>query len=110
MLFRSDRDASWHPLDALPELALDHARIVDDGLWRLKARIADKAWFMRVGGGLLPEEFTLRQAQQLYEALRGEEVDAANFRRDVRATGLLEDTGSLRSEGPGRPGRLYRRA
>jgi 8-oxo-dGTP diphosphatase len=37
-------------------------------------------------------------------------VDAANFRRDVRATGLLEDTGELRSEGPGRPGRLYRRA
>ena len=55
----ADRDASWHPLDALPELALDHARIVDDGLWRLRARVADKAWFMRVGGGLLPEEFTL---------------------------------------------------
>jgi 8-oxo-dGTP diphosphatase len=51
----------------------------------------------------------LRQAQQLYEALRGEVVDAANFRRDMRATGLLEDTGSQRSEGPGRPGRLYRR-
>ena len=106
----ADRDASWHPLDSLPELALDHARIVDDGLWRLRARVADKEWFMRVAGGLLPEVFTLRQAQQLYEALRGEEVDAANFRRDVRATGLLEDTGALRSEGPGRPGRLYRRA
>jgi 8-oxo-dGTP diphosphatase len=106
----ADRDASWHDVERLPELALDHARIVDDGLWRLRARVADKGWFVRVGGGLLPEAFTLRQAQQLYEALRGEVVDAANFRRDVRATGLLEDTGSLRSEGPGRPGRLYRRA
>ena len=105
-----DRDASWHPLDQLPELALDHAVIVDDGLWRLHARVADKVWFVRKALALLTEPFTLRQAQQLYEALRGEEVDAANFRRDVRATGLLEDTGSLRSEGPGRPGRLYRRA
>ena len=106
----AERDASWHPLDPLPELALDHATIVDDGLWRLHARVADKVWFVRKALALLTEPFTLRQAQQLYEALRGEEVDAANFRRDVRATGLLEDTGSLRSEGPGRPGRLYRRA
>ena len=45
----AEREASWHPVDALPELALDHARIVDDGLWRLRARVADKAWFVRVG-------------------------------------------------------------
>jgi 8-oxo-dGTP diphosphatase len=104
------REASWHALDALPELALDHARIVDDGLWRLHARMADKDWFVRVAGGLLPPEFTLAQAQRLYEALRGEATDPANFRRDVRATGLLVDTGTQRSDGPGRPGRVYRRA
>jgi 8-oxo-dGTP diphosphatase len=104
----ADRDASWHPTDALPPLALDHARIVDDGLWRLQARVADKAWFVRVAGALLPPAFTLAQAQRLYEALRGEAVDPANFRRDVKATGLLADTGSRRSEGPGRPGTLYR--
>jgi 8-oxo-dGTP diphosphatase len=105
-----DREASWHPVAALPSLALDHARIVSDGLWRLHARVADKSWFVAKALGLLSEPFTLRDAQQLYEALRGEEVDAANFRRDVRATGLLLDTGGTRSEGPGRPGRLYRRA
>jgi 8-oxo-dGTP diphosphatase len=106
----AERDASWHPVEALPPLALDHARIVADGLWRLRARVADKSWFVRVAGGLLPELFTLRQAQLLYEALRGETVDPANFRRDVRGTGLLTDTGEHRSEGPGRPGRVYRRA
>ena len=66
------REASWHPVDDLPELALDHELIVDDGLWRLRARVADKTWFVRVGGGLLPERFTLGQAQRLYEALSGE--------------------------------------
>src|SRR4051794_11024818 len=105
----ADREAGWHAVDALPELALDHARIVDDGLWRLRARVGDKAWFVRVAGGLLPETFTLRQAQTLYEALRGEEVDPANFRRDTRATGLLTDTGERLSEGLGRPGTVYRR-
>ena len=104
------REASWHALEALPDLALDHARIVDDAVWRLHARVADKAWFVRVAGGLLPDRFTLSQAQRLYEALRGEAVDPANFRRDVRATGLLSDTGDLHSEGPGRPGRVYQRA
>jgi 8-oxo-dGTP diphosphatase len=104
----AERDASWHRLEALPELALDHARIVDDGLWRLRARIADKGWFMRVGGGLLPEEFTLSQALRLYEAIAGESLDPANFRRDVKATGLLTSTGRTRTEGPGRPGALYR--
>jgi 8-oxo-dGTP diphosphatase len=106
----ADREAGWHPVRALPELALDHARIVEDGLWRLRARVADKAWFVRVGGALLPDPFTLRQAQRLYEALRGEEVDPANFRRDVKATGLLTDTGERLREGPGRPGALYRLA
>jgi 8-oxo-dGTP diphosphatase len=104
-----EREASWWPVDALPELALGHARIVDDALWRLRARVADKAWFVRVAGGLLAEEFTLGQAQRLYEALRGEEVDAANFRRDVRATGLVEGTPRTVREGPGRPGRVFRR-
>jgi 8-oxo-dGTP diphosphatase len=103
------REASWHPIDDLPELALDHDRIVDDGLWRLRARVAEKTWFLRVAGGLLPPTFTLGQAQRLYEALRGDAVDAANFRRDVRGTGLLVDTGETHSDGPGRPGRLYRR-
>jgi 8-oxo-dGTP diphosphatase len=105
----AEREASWHPVDALPELALDHERIVDDGLWRLRARVAEKTWFVRVAGALLPPAFPLAHAQRLYEALRGETVDAANFRRDVRATGLLVDTGELHSGGAGRPGRMYRR-
>ena len=104
------REAGWHPVDALPELALDHATIVEDALWRLRYRLMDKAWFIQVAGALLPEEFTLSEAQRLYEALRREEVDESNFRRDMRATGCLDPTGASRSEGPGRPAKLYRLA
>src|SRR5829696_2385278 len=97
----------WLP--SVAYLALDRDTIIDDGLWRLRARVAEKTWFLRVAGALLPGQFTLGHAQRLYEALRGDAVDAANFRRDVRATGLLVDTGEVHSDGPGRPGRLYRR-
>ena len=68
-----EREARWWPVKELPELALDHARIVDDGLWRLHARVGDKAWFVRVAVALLEPEFTLGQAQRLYEELRGDE-------------------------------------
>ena len=59
---------------------------------------------MRVAGGLLADVFTLGQAQRLYEALRGEPVDPANFRRDVKATGLLARHGraALGGHGPAR--------
>ena len=50
----AERDASWHPVDRLPDLALDHATIVDDGIWRLHARVADKVWFVRKALALLP--------------------------------------------------------
>src|SRR3954447_5689531 len=74
----ADRDASWHPVASLPALALDHARVVDDALWRLRARVADKSWFVRVAGGLLPAEFTPRHAQELYDAQGREPTDPAN--------------------------------
>jgi 8-oxo-dGTP diphosphatase len=105
----AERDARWFAVGDLPELALDHARIVEDGLWRLRYRVADKEWFVSVAGALLPETFTLAEAQALFEALVGEQVDAANFRRDVGGTGLLDDTGQRRSDGPGRPARVFRR-
>src|SRR5918997_1865389 len=71
----AEREAGWHPVDDLPELALDHETIVDDGLWRLRARVAEKPWFLRVAGSLLSEAFTLGQAQRLYAALSGDAVD-----------------------------------
>ena len=40
---------------------------------------------------LLPEEFTLKQAQEVYEALSGSKKDTANFRRDILK--LLTPTG-----------------
>ena len=89
------REPSWHPVDDLPELALDHDLIVDDGLWRLRARVADKTWFVRVGGGLLPDRFTLGAGAA---ALRGAE------RRDRRPGELPP-----RRQGH-RPARRHRRA
>ena len=101
----ADREASWHPLDRLPELALDHATIVDDGIWRLHARVGDKVWFVRKALALLTEPFTLRQAQSLVRgaARRGRrrrELPARHARHRVARRHRLH---ALRRPGPPGP-------
>src|SRR4051794_41401240 len=54
----AEREASWHEVDRLPELALDHATIVDDGLWRLHARGAAQGWVVRKARGPLAAPLT----------------------------------------------------
>lgn len=99
------RETGWWPVPGLPTpLAFDHERILADGVARLRA----KTRYAPVAFQLLPEEFTLGELQEVYEAVVGEELDVRNFRRDVQAAGVVEETGRSRSEGPGRPARLYR--
>lgn len=99
------RAATWWPLDSLPvPLAFDHERILSDGVERLRA----KTRYAPVAFQLLPEEFTLSELHEVYEAVLGEELDVRNFRRDLRAAGVIEPTEQTRREGPGRPARLHR--
>lgn len=98
-------DAAWWPVRGLPTpLAFDHERILTDGVQRLRA----KTRYAPVAFQLLPEEFTLSELHAVYEAVLGEELDVRNFRRDLHTSGVIEATGDTRSEGPGRPAKLYR--
>ena len=99
------QEVGWWPVGQLPSpLAFDHERILEDGVARLRA----KTRYAPVAFQLLPEEFTLTELQDVYEGVMGEELDVRNFRRDVRAAGVVESTGRTRSDGPGRPAKLYR--
>jgi 8-oxo-dGTP diphosphatase len=98
-------DAAWHPLDGLPRLAFDHERIVLDALERVRGKL----WYSNIAVGLLPPEFTIAQARQVYERLAGVEYDPGNFSRDLRASGLVVETGRVGDHaGAGRPARLFR--
>lgn len=97
--------ARWWPAGQPPgPLAFDHDRILADAVARLRARTR----YAPVAFQLLGPEFTLPELQAVYEAVLGEELDVRNFRRDLRAAGVIEPTGGQRAEGPGRPARLYR--
>jgi 8-oxo-dGTP diphosphatase len=91
-------------VDELPELAFDHARIVQLATGRLRDRLDTEG----VARQLLPEQFTLTELQQACEAVAGTPVDKRNFRKKLNALELVEATGEVRCDGPHRPARLYR--
>jgi 8-oxo-dGTP diphosphatase len=98
------RAVSWHPVKALPDLAFDHRRIVDYAVERLRY----KTEYAPVAFQLLPESFSLVDLQSTYEVVLDKPLDKRNFRRKVRALGIVEETGEERRDGPGRPAKLYR--
>lgn len=99
-------NVSWFPADDLPLLAFDHNRIANYALWRLR----NKVEYSTVAGHLLGSSFTLRQLRQVYQAILGRSLDAGNFRRQIIASGELEETGEYQAEGAHRPAKLYRYA
>ena len=94
---------AWWPVLDLPDLAFDHARIVQYAHQRIKYKIEySPAAFM-----LLPAKFTLRDLQSIYEAVLGRSVDNRNFRKKFLNTGVLQELDETSQEGSYRPARLY---
>lgn len=99
-----DSNVAWFSADRLPDLAFDHADIVSYALERLRL----KAEYSAVAHRFLGPEFTLGQLRAVHEAVRGQAVDPANFRRQALAQGNLTDTGRCETGTRHRPARLYR--
>ncbi|MFD6814539.1 NUDIX hydrolase [Enteractinococcus coprophilus] len=100
----ADANVAWFSIDHLPDLAFDHSDIVDYAVWRLRQRTE----YSMVAHRFLGEEFTMAQMRRVHEAILGEQIDPANFRRDMLAQGQLFDTGRVEHGTPHRPARLYR--
>ena len=97
-------NVKWFRADRLGELAFDHNAIVDYALWRLRNKLA----YGSVAYHLLGEYFTLAQVREVYEAILDRRLDPANFRRQLKATPEIEETGEYLQGGKHRPPRLYR--
>lgn len=81
-------DARWFTLDEVPQLAFDHDRILREAEQALRRQIH----FEPVGFELLPDEFTVKELQNLYEAILGVRFDRRNFYNKMRRTEMLEQT------------------
>jgi hypothetical protein len=85
-------------------MTADHRRILATGIARLRAKIK----YRPVVFELMPPTFTLLQLQRAVEALAGRLVHKPNFRRLIEQQELVEETGAMASDTPGRPAKLYR--
>ncbi|MGY5847783.1 NUDIX hydrolase [Salegentibacter sp. HM20] len=77
--------AHWYSLDELPNLVLDHNKMLQDALHRLRKN----ARYQPIGFELLPEKFTIPQLQKLYEVIYQNELDSRNFRKKLLSLNLL---------------------
>jgi 8-oxo-dGTP diphosphatase len=102
-------DARWFMTEQLPELAFDHASIVQTAIITLRKGVEslDPA-ILPYLLALLPPRFTLARLQLAYEAIVGRAADKRNFRRMVLDTGALEETGEY-ERGSHRPAQLFER-
>jgi 8-oxo-dGTP diphosphatase len=98
-------EATWHSMYRLPDLAFDHATILEYALKRLRYKLEYSA----VAFELMPDEFTLRELQEAYMVILDDHtLDKANFRKKLRyEPPIVEPTGEERKT-KGRPAALYR--
>ncbi|GAC1652891.1 MAG: NUDIX domain-containing protein [Gemmatimonadaceae bacterium] len=101
-----DQRCLWWPLAELPAIPPRHRVLLDRARETLRSRL-DRA---PIAFRLLPATFTLGELQEIYEILLGKALHKASFRRSLQAAALVEPTDEWRSEGRGRPARLFRYA
>ncbi len=99
-----DNDLNWHSISSLTNMAFDHKEIVDECYSWLQKMIQEHP----LGFNLLPEKFSLRELQNLYEAILGVSLDRRNFRKKFASMDLLIDINEMEQDVPHRPGKLYK--
>jgi len=99
----NDNELSWHSLKEVKKLAFDHKLILDTCLGRLQQQAMEAPLVFN----LLPDKFSLRELQELYETILGNELDRRNFRKKISIKEWLLDIGEMENDVPHRPGKLY---
>jgi 8-oxo-dGTP diphosphatase len=99
-----DNELHWHDIKNVTDLAFDHQQIFNTCYQRLQKRIQEHP----LGFSLLPKKFSLRDLQNLYEAILDTKMDRRNFRKKFFSMDFLIDIDEMEQDVPHRPGKLYK--
>lgn len=104
MLQLNHNELHWHSVKDIRSLAFDHKVILDTCLNRLRQQVMDHP----IVFNLLPEKFSLRELQELYQAILDIDLDRRNFRKKIAIKDWLVDLNEMEGDVPHRPGKLYK--
>jgi 8-oxo-dGTP diphosphatase len=99
-------DTAWYPALEPPQLAFDHAELLQLAIERLRGKLS----YSNIAFALVLPAFAISELRNVYQAVLGYEVSATNLQRVLERDGLIEATGERRAAGRrgGRPPELYR--
>jgi ADP-ribose pyrophosphatase YjhB (NUDIX family) len=83
-------------------IAFDHATIISYALERLRSKLE----WTDIAFNLVPELFTIKELQKVYETILGREILDMQFRRDIDR--MVAPTNEMRVNVGHRPARLFR--
>lgn len=81
-----DQAIEWHPVQELPSMILDHEEIVEVALKTLRRDLDEKLNAFN----LLPDTFTMKEVQEVYEAISGGEFWRTNFQKKILNLDVLD--------------------
>lgn len=100
----TDNELHWHSVSSINEMAFDHKEILETCHQWLQKMVQENP----LAFNLLPDKFSLRELQNLYEAILGVQLDRRNFRKKFASMKLLIDLDEMEQDVPHRPGKLYK--
>ncbi|WP_255699631.1 MULTISPECIES: NUDIX hydrolase [Dyadobacter] len=85
---KTDLDSSidWYNIKELPEMIIDHNEIVTKALETLRFHLDEKL----IAFNLLPETFTMKDVQELYETIYDKPFARNNFQKKILDLNVLE--------------------
>jgi hypothetical protein len=81
-----DATIDWYAINQLPPMIMDHNEIVQKALETLRGNLDQKLTTYN----LLPETFTMKEVQELYEAILDKTMAPNNFPKKILNMNVLE--------------------
>ncbi len=75
----------WKSIIKLPGLIFDHEQIVKKALGHIRIQLN----YLPILISLLPDKFTMKDLQKLYEAILQKQLDRGNFQKKILKSGIL---------------------